>query len=90
MYNAALVQKEKEKDILEERVQGPNITNIDRLRFVEAMLHNAMKLLYRSSQDLMTRSATENRNSIMKVLDFYDTITKVFNNPSFKPETSLF
>ena len=51
------------------------------------MLDDNVRQLYRSSHDLFTRSAVENGNSIMKVLDFYDKITELFNNPEFQPET---
>ena len=65
-----LIAKNDEKKALLERSKGPNITNDDRLRFIEAMLSDEVKSLYRASQDLLTRGALENINSVMKVIDF--------------------
>ena len=50
------------------------------------MSHDA-KTLYRQSQDLLTRSALDNRNSVMRLVDFYDKVTTVFNDATFIPET---
>ena len=63
--NNAIMEKEREKLMLAERARGPNITHIDRLRFIEAVLSDPVKILYRKSQDVMTLSDLENRNSIM-------------------------
>ena len=35
----------------------------------------------------MTRSELDNRNSIMRVIDFYDKVLEVFNDKKFQPET---
>ena len=83
----AITEKEKERLALEERAQGPKISNNDRLRFIEALLSDDLKTLYRSSQDLMTRSELYNRNFIMRVIDFYDKVTEVFNDSTFVPES---
>ena len=80
-----LEDKEKEKEELAERARGPNITNSDRLRFVEVMLSDDVKTLYRSSQDILTRSGLDSRNSVMRVVDFYDKIVEVFNDKDFLP-----
>ena len=85
--NSAIVDRGKEQLVLAERARGPNITNNDRLRYIEAILSDDVKTLYRASQDLMTLSELENRNSVMRVVDFYDKVTEVFNDPKFEPQT---
>jgi len=71
-----LEDKERETEALTERSRGPNITNDDRLRFVEAILSDEVKTLYRSSQDILTRSSLDSINSIMQVVDVYDKIVE--------------
>ena len=76
----AIIDKDKEKLVLAERVWGPNISNNDGLRYIEAVMSDDVKVLYRASQDLMTLSKLDNRNSVMHVIDFYDKVTEVFSN----------
>ena len=51
------------------------------------MLSDKVKVLYRSSQDTLTRSTLYARNSIIRLVDFYDKVAEVFNNPTLIPET---
>ena len=80
-----LVEKDKEIAALTELSRGPNITNDDRLRYIEVMMSDDVKSLYRSSQDVLTRSGLDSRNSVMRIVDFYDKAVEVFNNPDFLP-----
>ena len=83
IYREMIISKRDKKKALLERSKGPNITNDDRLRFIEAMLSDEVKSLYRASQDFLTRGALERRNSVMKVIDFYDKVAEVFNDTDF-------
>ena len=65
-----LEEKEQEAAELVEVAKGPNISNDDWLRFVEAMLSDEVKSLYRSSQDVQTRSGLDSWNSTMRVINF--------------------
>ena len=87
IYREMLILKSDEKKALLEWSKGPNITNDDQLRFIEAMLSDEVKSLYRASQDLLTRGALKNRNSVLKVIDFYDKVAEVFNDTDVVPET---
>jgi len=75
VYRSLLLEKEEDqkKDIAAQR--GPNITFEDRLRFLEVMLSDEVKILYRTSQDTLTRSSLDKQNSIMRLVDFYDKLT---------------
>ena len=79
--------KTNEENEIKERSCGPNITNNDRLRFCEAMISDDVQILYRQSQDLLTRNALDSRNSVMRVVDFYDKVTTFFDDIAFIPET---
>ena len=92
--------KEKEKDIremlinrqneIEHTVTRSNITNDDRLRFLEAILHDDVKELYLKTQNCMNRVQLDSRQSIMKLVDFYDMVVHIFNDEKFKPWTKVF
>ena len=64
-----------------------NITDYDRLRYLEAMLCDEVKMLHRASQDSLNRQELDAQHSVMKLTDFYDKVVHVFNDPNFKPET---
>ena len=49
-----------------------------------------VKTLCRKSQDLLIRSALDSRNSVMRVVDFYDKFTYAFNEITFIPEIDFF
>ena len=87
IYREMLIAKSDEKKALLEQSKSPNITNDDRLRFIEAILSDEVKSLYRASQDLLIRGVLENRNSVLKAIDFYHKVAKVFNDTDFVPET---
>ena len=82
-----LIAKEDETKKAIEDSRGPNITTTDRLRYLEVMLLDEVKVLYRSSQDCLSRGNLDARNSVMRLVDFYDKVVEVFNNPEFVPET---
>ena len=48
-----------------------------------------VKLLYRQSQDVLTCSGLDSRNSVMRVVDFYDKVVEVFNSQLFVPHTAV-
>ena len=50
------------------------------------MFSNEVNYLYRASQELLTHSDLNSRNSILGVVDFYDKVTDVFNDKEFEPE----
>ena len=86
--NAFFIEAEKEAtEQAERKTESSNITNTDRLRFLEAMLSDEVKSLYRASQDSMNRTQLDSRNSIMRIVDFYDKISAVFNSAEFLPQT---
>ena len=60
--------------------RGTNITNEDRLQFVEAILSNEVKSLYRALHDILTRSEPQSRNSILRVVDFYNEVADIFHD----------
>ena len=81
-----LVATEEEAETLEQS-RGLNITNTDRLRYLEVMLSDEVKVLYRSSQYCLSRGSLDARNSVMRLVDFYDKVVEIFNNPEIIPET---
>ena len=59
----------------------------DRLSFLECILLDEVKGAYKSSQDSLTKAQLDSRYSIMKLADFYDKVSEVFNRDSFCPTT---
>ena len=57
------------------------------MRFVEVMLSDNVKSLYVKSQDCLTAGELDARNSVLRMVDFYDKVSEVFNDPGFEPET---
>lgn len=45
-----------------------------------------IRSLYRSSQDLLTRTAMDARSSVIGVVDFYDKVSEKFNNETHVSE----
>ena len=80
-----LSENNKEREESTAASRGPNITNCDRLRFIEVVLSDKVKALYRMSQDCLTRMELENRNSVVRLCDFYDCASEEFNNAEFIP-----
>ena len=65
------VEQEKETEEEEKRrKENSNITKTDRLRFIEAVLSDEVKELYKKSQDCLNRAQLDGRNSIVKMVDF--------------------
>lgn len=60
----------KEEQVLVKKSQGSNITNTHRLIFVESMVSDPSEVLYWSSQDFLTGSGLDSRDTTMKVIDF--------------------
>ena len=86
-YRLLLITKEDEAEKAIEDSRIPNITTTDWLRYLEVMLSDEVKVLYRSSQDWLSRGNLDARNSVVCLFDFYDKVVEVFNNPEFIPET---
>ena len=86
-YRTLLLGKEEDHKKETVAARGPNITFTDMLRYLEVMLSDDVEVLYRTSQDELTRVSLDARNSIMKLVDFYDKMVKVFNDVEFIPET---
>jgi len=86
-YRTLLIGKEEDHKNETTAARGPNITFTDRLRYLEVMLSDDVKALYRTSQDVLTRGSLDARNSVMKLVDFYDKMVEVFNDVDFVPET---
>ena len=61
------------------------INKLDRLRFIEALCTDDVRDTYRLSQNVMTRSELENRNSSKRDPTFYEVITEKFNDSSYIP-----
>ena len=57
----------------------------DRMRFIECMVLDSVKPLYFKVHEVMTRQELDGRNSSNAPTDFYDEVTKVFNDASFVP-----
>ena len=51
------------------------------------MVSDDVKLLYKQLHEFLSRSALDSRNGVMRVIDFYDKVTGVFNDESFVPDT---
>ncbi len=76
------VQKAVESD--DNRQPSVMLKN-DRLRFVECLRDATIKEAYLRTQEIMTRTELDGRNSNVHQLDFYDLISQFFNNPDFVP-----
>ena len=72
-----------------EKVKSLNITNGDWLRFIEVILNDEVKTLCRSSQDFLNCIGLNSYNSVLHVINFYDTLSEVFNDKNFDPEADL-
>ena len=70
--------KKREDDANKDKATA-NIIDVDQLMFIEAVLSDDVKVLYRSSQDLTNRAQLDNRKSVMSVIYFYEKVTEVFN-----------
>ena len=63
------------KDTEEEdarKKENAQISFTDCLRFIEAMFQDEVKRLYQKSQDCLSPAELDARNSVLKVVDFYD------------------
>jgi hypothetical protein len=59
----------------------------DRLRFIECMVLDVVKPLYLASQQVLLRYEMDGRKSATAAPDFYDVVTKAFNDASFIPKS---
>ena len=48
-----------------------------------------MKALYLKSQDYLIRNELDSRNSVVRVVDFYDKVTEIFNNENVSAVTTV-
>ena len=53
------------------------------------MLSDEVKELYKKSQDCLNRAQLDGRNSIVKMVDFYDKVCELFNSINFKPQLQV-
>ena len=51
------------------------------------MFQDEVKRLYQKSQDCLSPAELDARNSVLKVVDFYDKVVEIFNDESFQPES---
>ena len=61
------------------------ITVDDRMRLIEALLCDDAKIKLTQTQECMTRQELDSRNSELQVVDFFDTVSSQFNDPTFLP-----
>lgn len=66
--NLAMSEKEKDRLILDDCAQGFNISNNDRFRFIEAILSDYIKILYSSSQELISFSELDNIHLLISTI----------------------
>ena len=80
--------KEAEEEATRKK-ENSSIKHSDRLRFIETVLSDEVKDLYKKSQDCLTRVELDSRNSVMRIVDFYEKVAEVFNDPEFAPKTMV-
>ncbi len=61
----------------------PAITTNDRLRLIEAMLSDEAIGHLHASQEVFTRAELDARNSVARVVDYFEAVANVFNQPDF-------
>ena len=79
------IQETEEEDA--RKKENAQISFTDRLRFIEAMFQDEVKGLYQKSQDCLSAAELDARNSVLKVVNFYDKLVEIFNDESFQPES---
>ena len=67
---------------------SPRITTHDRLRLIEAFLSDKAKPKLASTQECLNRQQLDARNSVEAVEDYFETVSQVFNNPTFIPRST--
>ena len=75
-------QKEKETRVF--------ITQNDRLRFVECMVQDDVRIVYARSQDMMTRAELDSRNSEERDPTFFEALSSKFNDCDFEPVSKAY
>ena len=65
--------------------RGPNITLDDRLRLIEALLSDDAKEKLAKSQECLNRQEIDARNSVLAVEDYFETVSRKFNDPTYIP-----
>ena len=68
--------------------RGPSMTLDDRFCLIEALLSDKAKEKLSASQDCLTRAELDARNSVLSVEDYFETVSKVFNDPTWVPTLS--
>ena len=66
------------------------LSNMDRLRFIEAMVSDPVLDTYRLSQNALTRKELDARNSCERDLTFFEKVSNQFNDNEFKPFTTSY
>ena len=85
---SVFLEKQREtEDESARRNESAQITTGERMLFLEAVLSDEVKGLYKKSQDCLTAKELDARNSVLKMVDFYDQVLEVFNNDTVLPET---
>ena len=85
-----LFKKSIEEKNEEETRTASRLTDCDRLRFVEAMISDEVRDVYRLSQESLTRSELDSRNSTERDPTFTEKISDQFNDDSWKPFTTAY
>ena len=63
---------------------------MDRLRYIEAILFDEVKSLYRMSQNILNYSELDSRNSVTQLVVFYDKVTELLMTPKFNLYVKFF
>jgi hypothetical protein len=82
--------KEKLFELADEKAAKVSSTrttfrSTERMRFVECMVLDSVKPLYLKVHEVMERHELDGRKSDNSPADFYDVVTKEFNNEEFVP-----
>jgi hypothetical protein len=82
--------KEKVFELADEKAAKASSTrttfrSTERMRFVECMVLDSVKPLYLKVHEVMERHELDGRKSVNSPVDFYDAVTKEFNNEEFVP-----
>ena len=68
--------------------RGPKVTLDDRLCLIEALLSDEGKQKMVTSQDCLTREQIDAHNSVLAVEDYFETMSRIFIDPTFVPRLS--
>jgi hypothetical protein len=74
-----------DNNVMEVTNDSSRISTEDRLRLIEAFFCDEAKSKLASTQECLNRPQLDSRNSEVAVVDYFQTVSDVFNNPSFVP-----